>query len=51
VLLGSHLPQTQDSITEIAYASGFGRLTRFNAAFREKFDQAPRELRSSRSPK
>ena len=45
------LTQTQQSITEIAYASGFGSLTRFNAAFREKFDQAPRELRSSLSPK
>jgi AraC-like DNA-binding protein len=41
------LTQTQRSITEIAYTSGFGSLTRFNAAFREKFDQAPRELRSS----
>jgi AraC-like DNA-binding protein len=45
------LTQTQRPITDIAYASGFGSLTRFNAAFREKFDQAPRELRSSLSPK
>lgn len=45
------LAQTQQSITEIAYASGFGSLTRFNAAFREKFGQSPRELRSGISPK
>jgi len=45
------LTQTQQSITEIAYASGFGSLTRFNTAFREKFEQAPRELRSSISPR
>ena len=45
------LTQTQRPITDIAYASGFGSLTRFNAAFRGKFDQAPRELRSSISPK
>ncbi len=40
------LTQSQRPITEIAYASGFGSLTRFNAAFREKFGQSPRELRS-----
>jgi AraC-like DNA-binding protein/mannose-6-phosphate isomerase-like protein (cupin superfamily) len=45
------LTQTQRPITDIAYASGFGSLTRFNAAFLAKFDQAPRELRSSLSPK
>ena len=45
------LTQSQQSVAEIAYASGFGSLTRFNAAFREKFDQAPRELRSRISPK
>jgi AraC-like DNA-binding protein len=45
------LTQSQRPITEIAYASGFGSLTRFNAAFLEKFDKAPRELRSSISPK
>ena len=41
------LTQSRQSITEIAYASGFGSLTRFNAAFREKFGHAPRELRST----
>lgn len=45
------LTQTHQSVTEIAYASGFGSLTRFNAAFRGKFGQSPRELRSSISPK
>ena len=33
------------TITEIAYDSGFGSLSRFNAAFREKFGKAPREIR------
>ncbi len=45
------LTQTQQSVADIAYASGFGSLTRFNAAFRGKFDMAPRELRSSLFPK
>jgi AraC-like DNA-binding protein len=45
------LTESQRSIADIAYASGFGSLTRFNAAFREKFGQAPRELRSTLSPK
>ena len=45
------LDETSLPLTEVAHASGFGSLTRFNAAFREKFDQAPRELRSSLSPK
>jgi len=45
------LIQTHQSITEIAYASGFGSLTRFNAAFRGKFDQSPRKVRSRISPK
>ena len=45
------LTRTQRPITDIAYSSGFGSLTRFNAAFREKFDHAPRVLRSSISPK
>jgi AraC-like DNA-binding protein len=43
--------QSQRPITEIAYASGFGSLTRFNAAFLEKFDLAPRKLRGRFSPK
>jgi len=45
------LTQNHQSVTEIAYASGFGSLTRFNASFREKFDLAPRELRGSNSRK
>jgi AraC-like DNA-binding protein len=45
------LTQTQQNIADIAYASGFGSLTRFNAAFRGKFKKAPRELRSSLSQK
>jgi AraC-like DNA-binding protein len=45
------LTQTHQSITEIAYASGFGSLTRFNAAFRGKFDQSPRKVRSRISRK
>ncbi|MFA6546816.1 MAG: AraC family transcriptional regulator [Limisphaerales bacterium] len=39
------LTQTQRGIADIAYASGFGSLTRFNAAFREKFGKAPRGVR------
>jgi AraC-like DNA-binding protein len=39
------LTQTQRSIADIAFASGFGSLTRFNATFREKFGKAPREIR------
>ncbi|WP_010587531.1 helix-turn-helix domain-containing protein [Schlesneria paludicola] len=39
------LTQSQRGIAEIAYASGFGSLTRFNAAFREKFAKSPREVR------
>lgn len=39
------LTRSPRSITEIAYASGFGSLTRFNAAFRNRFRLAPREVR------
>lgn len=39
------LTQSERPITEIAYASGFGSLTRFNAAFKARFDQAPRQVR------
>lgn len=38
---------TTRPITEIAYASGFGSLTRFNTAFQAKFAQSPRELRAA----
>jgi AraC-like DNA-binding protein len=40
------LTQTNRPITDIAYASGFGSLTRFNEAFRAKFGRAPRTMRS-----
>ena len=39
------LMQKQLSITEVAYASGFGSLSRFNSAFRKKFQHSPRELK------
>jgi len=39
------LTQTRRNITDIAYASGFGSLTRFNAAFRNRYHLAPRQLR------
>lgn len=39
------LTQTQRSVTDIAFASGFGSLTRFNATFRSRFRRAPREAR------
>ena len=42
------LTQSQRSITEIAYASGFGSLTRFNTAFRNRYHLAPRQLRRAR---
>jgi len=39
------ITQTNRPITDIAFTSGFGSLTRFNTSFREKFDKAPREVR------
>jgi AraC family transcriptional regulator of adaptative response / DNA-3-methyladenine glycosylase II len=39
----SHLP-----MTEIALASGFGSLRRFNDAFRQAYARSPRELRKQR---
>lgn len=48
------LAQTQFTITEIASASGFGSIRRFNAAFRNIFDHSPtafrRTLRKGSSP-
>jgi AraC-like DNA-binding protein len=41
------LAQSARSITEIAYASGFGSLSHFNAAFRRRFGAAPRQERNS----
>jgi AraC family transcriptional regulator of adaptative response / DNA-3-methyladenine glycosylase II len=39
------LADTRLSVTRIAYASGFGSLRRFNAAFRERYRLSPSELR------
>lgn len=42
------LDETSLSITEIALASGFGSVRRFNAAFLQTYARAPRELRRQR---
>ncbi|MFN0059347.1 MAG: AlkA N-terminal domain-containing protein [Planctomycetota bacterium] len=39
------LTETTLPITQVALASGFRSLRRFNAAFRQAFERAPRELR------
>lgn len=39
------LAETRMPITDIAFASGFGSLRRFNSAVRTQFRQTPRELR------
>lgn len=39
------LSQTALPITEVAYASGFGSLRRFNDAFKAKYKKAPRDFR------
>jgi AraC family transcriptional regulator of adaptative response / DNA-3-methyladenine glycosylase II len=39
------LDETNLPITEIALASGFGSLRRFNSVFRETYKKAPRDLR------
>ena len=39
------LAETRAPIIQVAYASGFRSLRRFNAAFRERFRIAPRDLR------
>jgi AraC-like DNA-binding protein len=44
------LTQTERSVTDIAFASGFGSLTRFNATFRSCFKRAPREARRGMDP-
>ncbi len=41
----THLP-----MTEIAFASGFGSIRRFNETFRHLFGRAPRELRRAAGP-
>jgi AraC family transcriptional regulator of adaptative response / DNA-3-methyladenine glycosylase II len=40
------LDETQLPITQIALASGFGSVRRFNDAFRDTYGRAPRELRA-----
>jgi AraC family transcriptional regulator of adaptative response / DNA-3-methyladenine glycosylase II len=43
------IDETALPLTEIAIASGFGSIRRFNAAFRATWDRSPRELRRGRS--
>ncbi len=42
------LAETDLSVTDIAFASGFGSIRRFNSATREKFGRSPGELRRGR---
>lgn len=44
------LVTTKDSITSIAFGSGFGSLSRFNEAFRRSFGCTPREYRKLHQP-
>lgn len=44
LLLGTTLP-----VTDIAFASGFASIRRFNTVMRERFDRSPTELRASRA--
>lgn len=41
------LTESNLSVTEVAFASGFGSLRRFHAAFKEHFNIVPRELQRS----
>jgi AraC family transcriptional regulator of adaptative response / DNA-3-methyladenine glycosylase II len=43
------LDETRLSQTEIAFASGFGSLRRFNALFKSRYGLCPRDLRRGRS--
>jgi AraC family transcriptional regulator of adaptative response / DNA-3-methyladenine glycosylase II len=43
------LTETDLPITEVAFASGFGSLRRFNAVMRQTFGRAPRDLRRERA--
>ena len=45
------LTETALPITEVALAAGFGSLRRFNAAFRDAYRMAPRDLRKQRDAK
>ncbi len=44
------LNETRLSQTEIAFASGFGSLRRFNALFKSRYGLCPRDLRKRASP-
>ena len=44
------LTDTRMPVTEVAYASGFGSVRRFNALFRERYRLRPRELRKALLP-
>jgi AraC family transcriptional regulator of adaptative response / DNA-3-methyladenine glycosylase II len=41
------LQDTTMQITEVAFASGFASLRRFNAAFQERFDASPSQVRAA----
>jgi AraC family transcriptional regulator, regulatory protein of adaptative response / DNA-3-methyladenine glycosylase II len=43
------LTDTQLPITDVAYASGFASLRRFNASFKEAYKMEPRSLRKART--
>jgi AraC family transcriptional regulator of adaptative response / DNA-3-methyladenine glycosylase II len=45
------LTDTNLPVTEIAFASGFASLRRFNASFKERYAISPTVLRQDRSPK
>jgi AraC family transcriptional regulator of adaptative response / DNA-3-methyladenine glycosylase II len=44
------LVTTDLPIIEVAFASGFESVRRFNALFREQFDQTPSEMRRAIGP-
>jgi AraC family transcriptional regulator of adaptative response / DNA-3-methyladenine glycosylase II len=44
------LTDTRMPVTEVAFASGFGSVRRFNALFRERYRLRPRELRKASLP-
>ena len=44
------IDDTRLAMTDIALASGFGSLRRFNDAFQKTYGRAPRELRRERAP-
>lgn len=44
------LGETELAIADVAYASGFGSVRRFNTAIRGAYGKTPRELRKARAP-